>query len=416
MMSGIHQKRVSMWNKIVFLSLLLLFSFIRGGIAQEVIKLQNPSFEDIPRRGGEFSSPIKGWSDCGLSKFPFESPPDIHPLPSSAWEVSKKPYDGATYLGMVTRDNDSWESLSQALSSPIMAGTCYSFSAFISKSEKYRSPTKRSSDSVDFVRPAVLLIWGGDFFCDKAELLGESPAVSNIEWKQYNFLFQPQKTHKYITIEAFYKTPILESYNGHVLVDNLSDIVPVPCPLIPQDLVAEVIDPPTKVEVAVNTQSGGSSTTKKTTGGSSGTISSGTTSSGPKSFKPTLLTELVPDKIFVGQKIRITHLYFKADSVNLDPDSYKVLNELADYLKAYPKTIIEIGGHTNTIPPDDYCNHLSTQRAKSVQEYLISQGIPANRLQYKGYGKTDPLIAYDKYNKEARLKNQRVEIKILSLS
>ena len=83
---------------------------------------------------------------------------------------------------------------------------------------------------------------------------------------------------------------------------------------------------------------------------------------------------------------------------------------------AYPKTVIEIGGHTNTVPPDDYCNHLSTQRAKSVQEYLVSQGVPETRLKYKGYGKTDPIIAYDKYNKDARQKNQRVEIKILSLS
>jgi len=37
-------------------------------------------------------------------------------------------------------------------------------------------------------------------------------------------------------------------------------------------------------------------------------------------------------------------------------------------------------------------------------------------LQYKGYGKSDPIIEYDKYNKEARLKNQRVEIKIISLT
>src|SRR6185369_924410 len=103
----------------------------------------------------------------------------------------------------------------------------------------------------------------------------------------------PQKTHTFITIEAFYKTPILESYNGHVLVDDLSDIVPAPCPLIPQDLVADMVDPPTKVEVTTSTQTGNSSTTtKKTTGGSSGTISSGTISSGPKTFKPTLLTEL----------------------------------------------------------------------------------------------------------------------------
>ncbi len=407
-----------MRNRVVIFSFSFLFAHVPGAFAQEVIKLQNPSFEDIPRAGSALTPQIKGWYDCGLAKFPAETPPDIHPVSSGAWGVSKDAYDGETYLGMVTRDNDSWESVSQALSSPLLGGTCYSFSAFISKSEQYRSQTKKSPDSLqNFDRPAVLLIWGGDFFCEKTELLGESPPVSNLEWKQYNFLFHPQKSYKYITLEAFYKTPILESYNGHVLLDGLSDIVPVDCPLMPHDLVADVVDPPAKVEVASATQSGGPSTTvKKSSGGSSGTISSGTVSSGPKTFKPNLLTELIPDKIFVGQKILLTHLYFQADSVNLDPDSYNVLNELADYLKAYPKTVIEIGGHTNTIPPDDYCNHLSTQRAKAVQKYLISQGIPANRLEYKGYGKTDPLIPYDKYNKEARLKNQRVEIKILALS
>lgn len=386
--------------------------------AQDVIKLQNPSFEDMPRKGGEFSSPIKGWHDCGLSKFPGESPPDIHPVPANAWEVSKDAYDGMTYLGMVTRYNDTWESLSQALSVPIQGGSCYSFSAFVSRSEQYKSGTTRSRDVPEnFVRPSVLLIWGGNFFCDKAELLGESPSVSNTDWKMYKFTFRPQRTHKYITIEAFYKTPILEGYNGHILLDAMSDIVPTDCPLFPDDLVADVSDPPSKTDVPLYSSSGSSgSTSKKTTGGNSGTISSGTVSSGPKVFKPTLITELIPDKIFVGQKIRLNHLYFKADSVNLLPNSYKVLNELAEYLKGYPKTVIEIGGHTNTIPPDDYCNHLSTQRAKAVQEYLVTQGIPATRLQYKGYGKTDPLIAYDKYNKDARLKNQRVEIKILSLS
>ena len=370
--------------------------------AQEIIKLQNPSFEDMPRKGVPGMPSIKGWHDCGLSKFPSESPPDIHPVVNNAWEVALEPYDGNTYLGMVTRANDTYDSLSQALSTPIQGGVCYTFSAFLVRSNQYKSTTSKtqqlgSNELENFVRPAVFMIWGGDYFCDKAELLGESPAVSNETWKKYTFLFHPQKTHKFITIEAFYKTPILEAYNGHVLVDGMSDIVPVDCPLIPQDIIAEVSDPPAKNDVSV--VSGGNSS-----------------SGGQKSFTPVLLTELVPGKVFVGQKIRLDYLYFKADSVNLMSDSYKVLNELADYMKAYPKTVIEIGGHTNTVPPEDYCLQLSTQRAKAVQEYLISQGIPAARLQYKGYGKSDPIIAYDKYNKEARLKNQRVEIKILALS
>ncbi|MDQ3015823.1 MAG: OmpA family protein [Bacteroidota bacterium] len=385
--------------------------------AQGVITLQNASFEDIPHKGAHNSLPISGWHDCGLSFFPSESPPDIHPVPINAWEVTKEPYDGMTFLGMVTRANDTYESLSQALSVPITAGVCYNFSAFISRSEQYKSATNSSSELLEnFVRPSVLQIWGGNSFCDKAELLGESPSVSSSEWKLYKFLFQPHKTHKYITLVAFYKTPILEAYNGHILLDGLSQIIPTQCPMMPTDIIAEVSDPPSKV--VVSTSSGTSSTTGSKTikSGVSGTVTSGTVTSGPKTFKPVLLTELDPKKMFVGQKIRLTHLYFKADSVNLLPDSYKVLNELADYLKAFPKTTIEIGGHTNTIPSEDYCIALSTSRAKSVKEYLVTQGVQQIRLQYKGYGKSNPLITYDRYNKEAKLKNQRVEIKILSLS
>lgn len=389
--------------------------------SQETIRLQNPSFEDIPHRGSATTPSVRAWHDCGLSNFPSESPPDIHPVVDNAWEVAKAPYDGNTYLGMVTRANDSWESLSQALTTPIQGGVCYTFTAFLVRSDQYKSATTKTiqlgtHDLENFVRPAVFQIWGGNYFCDKAELLGESPAVSNDTWKQYKFLFHPQKSHKYITIEAFYKTPILEAYNGHVLVDGLSEIVPVDCPLFPEDLIAEVSEPPVNKTGTTGSSSSSSISSKTTTGGSSTTTKSGTVSSSQKAFTPVLITELVPGKVFVGQKIRLNHLYFSTDSVNLRSDSYKVLNELAEYMKAYPKTVIEIGGHTNTVPPEDYCMHLSIQRAKSVQEYLISQGVPAERLQYKGYGKSDPIIEYDKYNKEARLKNQRVEIKILSLS
>lgn len=388
--------------------------------AQEVIPIYNPSFEDVPRKGGTGSAPIKGWHDCGQTKFPGESPPDIHPVPDHAWDVEVDPIDGNTYLGMVTRANDTWESLSQALPTPMAGGTCYRFSCYLVQSPEYRSATAKSlklgtNELENFVRPAVLKIWGGNSFCEKSELLGESPAVQNTAWKLYTFTFQPKKNYRFITLEAFYKTPILDAYNGHVLLDALSDIEPVDCPIFPKDVIGEVSDPPAKVIIGSAATSAGGSVSRKATGGSAGTAKQGSISVAPKSFKPVLLSDLIPEKLFVGQKIRLNHLYFKADSINLLPDSYKVLDELANYLKAYPKTIIEIGGHTNTVPPEQYCNELSTARARAVQQYLISQGIPEARLNYKGYGKSDPIITYDLYNKEARLKNQRVEIKILAL-
>ena len=67
-----------------------------------VIKLLNPSFEDIPRN----SRAPMGWTNCG---FPAETPPDVHPDPMNQFQVGMTPQNGSTYLGMVVRDNDTWE-------------------------------------------------------------------------------------------------------------------------------------------------------------------------------------------------------------------------------------------------------------------------------------------------------------------
>ena len=106
-------------------------------------------------------------------------------------------------------------------------------------------------------------------------------------------------------------------------------------------------------------------------------------------------------------------MYFKADSSRIEKESYPVLDEIAQFLIHNPDIVIEIGGHTNTMPSAEYCNTLSTARAKSVTDYLIGKGVPKEQLQYKGYGKTEPIIPNDTYSRTARAKNQRVEIKVL---
>jgi hypothetical protein len=195
--------------------------------AQQTINLINPSFEDIPRAGNPGTPPINGWNDCGKSKFPNETPPDIQP---GSWGVTTKAFEGKTYISLVTRDNDSWESISQRLESKIIAGKCYSMSASLCVSLKYKSRTKHSPDTLNnFSNPIVLLIWGGDSYCDKSEFLAESTPVDNEEWLEYPFDLKPAESHEYITLEAFYVTPILESYNGHLLVDNLSPIFEISC-------------------------------------------------------------------------------------------------------------------------------------------------------------------------------------------
>ena len=89
------------------------------------------------------------------------------------------------------------------------------------------------------------------------------------------------------------------------------------------------------------------------------------------------------------------------------------MDEVYDFLRANDNVIIEIGGHTNTIPSNAYCDKLSNERARNVANYLYEKGIPENRLTYKGYGKREP-ITQDRSTVGKR-KNQRVEVKILSI-
>jgi outer membrane protein OmpA-like peptidoglycan-associated protein len=125
------------------------------------------------------------------------------------------------------------------------------------------------------------------------------------------------------------------------------------------------------------------------------------------------IPDLEVSKIELGQKLRINELNFDADSSVITQTSFDVLEEVYEFLNANPNVVVEIGGHTNTIPPHEYCDKLSTERARNVARFLYDRGIDQKRVMYKGYGKREPLT--DSTSRQGRLRNQRVEIKILSL-
>ncbi|HMP32118.1 MAG TPA: OmpA family protein, partial [Saprospiraceae bacterium] len=123
--------------------------------------------------------------------------------------------------------------------------------------------------------------------------------------------------------------------------------------------------------------------------------------------KPTIDT-----KLFVKGKIVILdQVKFLADSIDVTSESLPTLHELYLLLQTNSKLKIEIGGHTNTIPPHAYCDQLSTARAKNIAEYFYQRGIDQSRITYKGYGKRRPLT--NSTTEEGKLLNQRVEISVL---
>ncbi|MEO1518337.1 MAG: OmpA family protein [Bacteroidota bacterium] len=129
--------------------------------------------------------------------------------------------------------------------------------------------------------------------------------------------------------------------------------------------------------------------------------------------KKKILPALTAGRLRAGQTLQVSQIYFEADSANMTEASFEVLEEIADFLKENPLIVIEVGGHTNNIPPPEFCDRLSTARAKEVATYIVQQGVDGNRVVYKGYGKRKP--KYSNRTDDGRRRNQRVEIKVLSL-
>lgn len=394
-----------------------MFLGYQGKAQTEIISLKNPSFESPAHSGGASGYSIEGWQDCGVVYFEDETPPDIHlgmeRDPNSregSFGVQQPASDGFTFLGFVIRDNESYESVSQRLSSVLSADKCYSFSIDLSRSASYVSPFPMRSSSKSYTKPAVLQIYGGAAYCGKRELLAETKAVYNTEWETYDFEFRPTKNHRYITLVAYYKVPVLVPYNGNLLLDNASEIVRIPCP--GEELFAEEEKKPKVTKPA-----------KKAKVEPKEIIVEKPVITKPKE-KPVEVVKRVEPKMVinkgldranlkVGQTVKIKNLYFEADASEYNPKSVPALTELAAFLKFNDDIQIEIGGHTNTQPEDWYCDSLSTERAKSVAQFLLDNGIPISQLEYKGYGRREPLT--EAKTRLAQARNQRVEIKILQI-
>jgi outer membrane protein OmpA-like peptidoglycan-associated protein len=120
------------------------------------------------------------------------------------------------------------------------------------------------------------------------------------------------------------------------------------------------------------------------------------------------------DTLVAGNTFILPNLFFEFAQSNLLPESYSELQRLLNYLIRNETVKIEISGHTDNQGSDAYNQKLSMERAKSIYNYLISNGIDKDRLSYKGYGKEKPVVPNN--SEENRAKNRRTEILILEKS
>jgi len=212
------------------LTVLLLFFSIGLSAQSDTISIKNGSFEDEPRAGAYDDVPIESWFDCGAKQFPRESAPDIHPI--DFWQVTLPANKGETYLGIVARDNESWESVSQRLTKTMMKDKCYQLSVDLARSASYLSGSRTRNDDVklQYTKPAILNIWGANEYCSKRELLATSKPIDNTDWVTYDFELIPFEDLNIITLEVHYADDSEFPYNGHILIDGLSDLIGTSCP------------------------------------------------------------------------------------------------------------------------------------------------------------------------------------------
>ncbi|MCB0638581.1 MAG: OmpA family protein, partial [Lewinella sp.] len=314
----------------LFTALALPFAWAQEG----VIYLNNPSFEDMPRH----SHPPRGWSDCG---FPGESPPDIQP--DYTFQVSWPPAHGSTYLGMVVRDNDTWERVSQALSAPMETGTCYQFSLQMARSNTYVSYSRETGAIANYITPAKLRVWGGFGACDRGELLAESRLVTENAWLEYSFKLEPNANYTHIVLEAFYQTPTLFPYNGNLLLDNCSALMPIPCD-------EDIADAPHSEPSVVQQEPDTPATTPVRPQRPDPTPEAAPV----RSSEPETIFGVGRSQLREGMTVPIDRIQFEANSAQLLTTSREALEELHDFLAQNPDVIVEIGGHTNGLADSDY--------------------------------------------------------------
>jgi len=109
-----------------------------------------------------------------------------------------------------------------------------------------------------------------------------------------------------------------------------------------------------------------------------------------------------------GLIVSMSDVLFDTGKYSLKPGAREKLAKVAGILLAYPGLNIEVGGYTDNVGGDSMNQTLSENRAGSVRDYLVQQGVANNSVSAKGFGNTLPVASND--NSAGRQQNRRVEL------
>lgn len=122
-------------------------------------------------------------------------------------------------------------------------------------------------------------------------------------------------------------------------------------------------------------------------------------------------------KVLMGETYTLSNIYYDFGKATLRSESKETLDELYQLMVDNPSLIIELSSHTDHVGTHEYNMRLSQERAQACVDYLVSKGIPNERLKAKGYGKTRPIAPNlnpdGTQNPEGMQRNRRTEFEVI---
>ena len=143
------------------------------------------------------------------------------------------------------------------------------------------------------------------------------------------------------------------------------------------------------------------------------------TSTKGKKKSETFTANFVLDKLVIEKPIVMENIYYDFDKWFIRSDAAQELDKLVTILNDNPKISIELSSHCDSRGSDQYNLVLSDKRAKSAVEYIITKGVDAKRMKWKGYGETKHVNACNngvECTEEEHQKNRRTEFKVTKIS
>ncbi len=118
-------------------------------------------------------------------------------------------------------------------------------------------------------------------------------------------------------------------------------------------------------------------------------------------------------QVQVGEAITLKNIQFNVSSAELLSEGKTELNKLVTFMTENPRIEIELSGHTSSEGSPESNTRLSQARVQSCKNYLLTKGIDEGRISAIGYGPSKPIA--DNSTEEGRVKNRRVELRIVKM-